>query len=144
MNPDSAINRLREVIRLKHLSLSTESIYVGWVVRYMDAILKLPPGITSEQKVEAFLTSLAKTDCSASTQNQAFNAILFLYRAREHQHHDGLPHGHAMQRGVPAGVYRIFVLACSRSGSNSRLKYSAACSGVIRSNRAKSRASFAR
>lgn len=80
MNAVSTITRLREVIRLKHLSLSTETTYVGWVVRYMDAVVKMPQGLASEQKVEAFLTSLAKSDCSASTQNQAFNAILFLYR----------------------------------------------------------------
>lgn len=104
MNAESAISRLREVIRLKHLSLSTESTYVGWVVRYMDAVVKMPSGLTSE--------------------------------------HDGLPHGHTMQRGIPAGVYRIFIRACSRSGSNSRLKYSAACSGVMRSNRLKSRVSL--
>ena len=45
----------------------------------MKALEKMPSGITSEQKVERFLTELAKSECSASTQNQAFAAILFFY-----------------------------------------------------------------
>lgn len=67
---------------LKHLSLQTEKTYVYWVKRY-GAFLqaaKLPPDQPSETKMEAFLTSLARTGVAAATQNQAFNALLFLYR----------------------------------------------------------------
>lgn len=65
----------------KHLSLQTEKTYVHWVKRY-GAFLqaaKLPPDLPSETKMEAFLTSLARAGAAAATQNQAFNALLFLY-----------------------------------------------------------------
>jgi len=80
MNAESAIQRLRNTIRLKHFSLSTEDCYVGWLIRFMRYVVRLPHGLTSEKKMEAFLTSLARDDVSASTQNQAFNALLFFYR----------------------------------------------------------------
>lgn len=80
MNRDSATQLLRDTLRRKHFSLSTEQIYTGWLVRFMAFITKLPRGLTSERKMEAFLTRLAKDDVSASTQNQAFNALLFFYR----------------------------------------------------------------
>ena len=41
---------------------------------------RLPHGLSSEKKLEAFLTALARDEVSASTQNQAFNALLFFYR----------------------------------------------------------------
>ena len=80
MKRDQAIERLRQVIRRKHFSLSTEESYCGWLRRYMLFIRKLRSGLASEQKVEAFLTALARDDVSASTQNQAFNALIFFYR----------------------------------------------------------------
>lgn len=46
----------------------------------MRYVVKLPHGLSSEKKLEAFLTSLARDEVSASTQNQAFNALLFFYR----------------------------------------------------------------
>jgi site-specific recombinase XerD len=47
----------------------------------MAAVRQMPNSISSEQKMERFLTELAtKHDVAASTQNQAFNAILFFYR----------------------------------------------------------------
>jgi site-specific recombinase XerD len=67
---------------LRHLSSQTKKTYVHRIKRY-GAFLqaaKLPTGHTSETKIEAFLTSLARAGVSASTQNQAFNAMLFLYR----------------------------------------------------------------
>jgi hypothetical protein len=67
---------------LKHLSIQTEKTYVHWVKRY-GAFLhaaKLLPDQPSETKMKAFLTSLARTGVAAATQNQAFNALLFLYR----------------------------------------------------------------
>ena len=67
---------------LRHLSVQTEKTYVHWVKRYAAFLqrAKLPPDQPSEAKMEAFLTSLARGGVSASTQNQAFNALLFLYR----------------------------------------------------------------
>lgn len=80
MNAESAILRLRNVIRLKHFSFSTEDCYVGWLVRFMRYLVKLPHGLSSEKKMESFLMALARDEVSASTQNQAFNALLFFYR----------------------------------------------------------------
>lgn len=80
MNADQAVARLAEVIRRKHLALNTEQSYCGWLRRYCQQVAGLPAGLPSEQKIEQFLTALAKTNISASTQNQAFNAIVFFYK----------------------------------------------------------------
>ena len=81
MNTEQAIHRLRAVIRRQHKALSTESSYVSWLRRYMSALHRYPASLTREQKVERFLTDLARhRDISASSQNQAFNALLFFYR----------------------------------------------------------------
>ena len=81
MNANQAIDRMRQVIRLQHKALATEDSYVLWLRRYMKALRQIPPQLSSEKKLEKFLTDLALDhDVSASTQNQAFNAILFFYR----------------------------------------------------------------
>lgn len=80
MQRATAILKLRDVIRRKHLSWRTEETYAGWLVRYTGYIAKLAGDFTSEQKMEMFLSTLARQGVSASTQNQAFNAILFFYR----------------------------------------------------------------
>jgi site-specific recombinase XerD len=81
MNTENAIKLLRNTIRRKHLAYSTEDTYCHWLVQYLRFIKTVPAGLASEQKIERWLTSLALKDVSASTQNQAFNAILFFYRA---------------------------------------------------------------
>ncbi len=67
---------------LKHLSVQTEKTYVHWIKRYSAFLQanKFPSSQSSETKMEAFLTSLARAGVSAATQNQAFNGLLFLYR----------------------------------------------------------------
>jgi len=80
MTTVQAIEKLADVIRRKHLSLSTEQSYCGWLKRYCGYVKKLPPELSSEQKLERFLTALARKDVAASTQNQAFNAIVFFYK----------------------------------------------------------------
>lgn len=81
MNTTEAIERVRQVIRRQHKALATEETYVHWLRRYMGALRQMPPELPSEKKVERFLTDLAcKLHVSASTQNQAFNAILFFYK----------------------------------------------------------------
>lgn len=75
-----AIEKLRDVIRRKHLSLSTEDNYVSWLTRFSRFVVEQSPVGTPEQKMERFLTQLARQDVSASTQNQAFCALLFFYR----------------------------------------------------------------
>lgn len=81
MNRNSVIEKLVNVIRRKHLALSTEQSYVHWLNRFISYLEKSHPvGISSERKMESFLTMLAKDDVAASTQNQAFNALLFFYQ----------------------------------------------------------------
>ena len=73
---------MREACALRHLSLSTEKTYTHWLLRYA-AFLKDPKlkSLTTELKIETFLTNLALSGVSASTQNQAFNGLLFFYRS---------------------------------------------------------------
>lgn len=85
MKREAAIQRLIEVCRRQHKSLSTERVYALWVGQFID-FLRRPEGaavagLPSEKKLEGWLTMLAlKRNVSASTQNQAFNAVLFFYK----------------------------------------------------------------
>lgn len=74
------IDQLREVLRLGHYSYETEKAYVGWYLRYVRFHGLRHPAEMGAEEVTAFLSYLAKDGVSASTQNQAFNAILFLYK----------------------------------------------------------------
>jgi len=68
MNTTQAICRMREVIRRQHKALSTEDSYVFWLRRYMTALPQMPEGLSSEKKLEQFLTDLARhRDVSANT-----------------------------------------------------------------------------
>jgi integron integrase len=81
MKCEQALERLRVVIRRQHKALATEESYVFWVRRYIHSLRTLSPGLTSEKKFELFLTSLAlRHNVAASTQNQAFNAVLYFYK----------------------------------------------------------------
>ena len=74
--------RLREIIRLRHYANSTEKTYLHWARRFL--LYREQAGINGEPTevdFTAFLTRLAMVDkVSAATQNQAFSAILFLFR----------------------------------------------------------------
>jgi hypothetical protein len=76
MNADQAVARLAEVIGRKHLALKTEETYCAWLRRYCQHVALLPTQMPSEKKLEHFLTALSKTHITASTQNQALNAII--------------------------------------------------------------------
>jgi integron integrase len=81
MNLTIAIERLRDVLRRQHLAIATESTYVYWLRHYVSALNSMPPALSSEQKLELFLTNLARhRDLSANSQNQAFNAVLYFYK----------------------------------------------------------------
>ena len=72
---------VREKIRLKHYSLSTERTYVLWIKQYIFFHNKKHPIEMDKSEIEQFLTYLAvNKKVSPTTQNQAFSAILFLYR----------------------------------------------------------------
>ena len=75
------LDRVRNRIRLKHYSRSTESTYVHWIRRYVLFHGKQHPQLLGEPEVESFLTHLARDEhVSASAQNQALAALLFLYK----------------------------------------------------------------
>jgi len=75
------LDQVRDVIRLKHYSIRTEQSYVDWIKRYILFHKKRHPKDMGRAEVEAFLTYLAvEGNVAASTQNQAFSALLFLYR----------------------------------------------------------------
>jgi integron integrase len=75
------LDRARYLIRLKHYSIRTEKSYLPWIQRYLLFHKNRDPKEMAEQEIEVFLSHLAvDLKVSASTQNQAFNALLFLYR----------------------------------------------------------------
>lgn len=79
--PPKLLDQVRERIRLKHYSIRTETAYVHWVKRFILFHGKRHPADMGAFEVEAFLTHLAVTgNVSASTQNQALSALLFLYK----------------------------------------------------------------
>lgn len=80
MNLEAAIRKTRDVVRLKHLSIETERSYIGWLSRFSRFVKERCREGAPEAKMEGFLTQLARQDLSASTQNQAFCALLFFYR----------------------------------------------------------------
>ena len=66
---------------MRHRSLSTERSYVGWVKRFIFFHEVRHPQEMGKEEVEAFLNHLAMDlGVAASTQNQALNALVFLYR----------------------------------------------------------------
>jgi integron integrase len=80
------IQEMRKAIRIKHYSYSTERTYIDWAKRFFDYTLNLKKkdittsGLDSSD-VRDYLSYLAmKRHVSSSTQNQAFNALLFLFR----------------------------------------------------------------
>ena len=81
MTTYQAVEKMRAVIRLRHLAVATESAYCGWLARFGRFVSDCcQPDWKPAQKMEAFLTQLARQEVSASTQNGSFNAILFFYR----------------------------------------------------------------
>jgi integron integrase len=72
---------VRDKIRFKHYSLSTEKTYIFWIKHYIFFHHKRHPIDLGKKEIEDFLTFLAATKkVSPTTQNQAFSALLFLYR----------------------------------------------------------------
>ncbi len=75
------IDRMRQIMRVKHYSLRTEKSYVHWVRRYIFYHNKRHPQEMGAGEVQSFLSYLAVNQrVSASTQNQALNALVFLYK----------------------------------------------------------------
>jgi integron integrase len=75
------LDQVSEVMRFKHYSLRTETTYREWIRRYILFHDKRHPREMGAAEVSRFLSDLAvRGRVAASTQNQAFNALLFLYR----------------------------------------------------------------
>ena len=80
--PRTLLGRLRATVRARHYSPRTEQAYVAWVKRYVVFHGRRHPAVLGEPEVQAFLSHLAERGrVSASTQNQAAAALLFLYEA---------------------------------------------------------------
>lgn len=79
--PPKLLTRMREHLRTRHYSLRTETAYVDWARRFILFHGKRHPKDMGAAEVEAFLTYLAvERQVSASTQNQAKAALLYLYK----------------------------------------------------------------
>ena len=75
------LDQVRDAIRTKHYSMKTEEAYVHWIKRFILFHNKRHPKEMGEKEINQFLTHLAaKEKVSASTQNQALCAIVFLYK----------------------------------------------------------------
>jgi integron integrase len=76
------LDQIRHAITARHYSHRTEKSYVGWVRRFVLFHGKRHPAEMGEAEITAFLSDLAtRRRVSASTQNQALSALLFLYRS---------------------------------------------------------------
>lgn len=75
------LDQVRSKLRLKHRAQKTIVAYTKWIKEFILFHGKRHPSDMNTPEVEAFLSHLAEVrNVSASTQNQAFNALLFLYR----------------------------------------------------------------
>ncbi|HHM04637.1 MAG TPA: integron integrase [Gammaproteobacteria bacterium] len=79
--PSPFLSQVRAAIRVRHYSIRTEEAYVTWIKRFIFFHDKRHPRELGDGEVEAFLTFLAvDRNVSPSTQNQALNALNFLYK----------------------------------------------------------------
>jgi hypothetical protein len=77
------LDEVRKVLRLRHYSVHTERSYVAWIVQFIrcHGMRSRADLIPAESKIETFLTNLAmQRNVAAATQNQAMNALVFLYK----------------------------------------------------------------
>lgn len=81
MTRSKFLYQVREVIRSSQFSYSTEKTYIAWIYRFIIFHNKRHPAELGGKEVADFLTYLAvERKVSASTQNQALNALVFLYK----------------------------------------------------------------
>lgn len=81
MEKPRLLDQVRSAIRIRHYSYRTEQTYVHWITRFIYFHNKRHPQDMGAAEVGAFLSHLAEErHVSASTQNQALNAIVFLYK----------------------------------------------------------------
>src|SRR5690606_36880827 len=76
------LEQVRKAIRVRHYSCRTEHTYLDWIVRFIRFHRCRHPSEMGEKVVAAFLSHLAvERRVAAATQNQALNALVFLYKA---------------------------------------------------------------
>ena len=81
LRPRSLVDETRRVMRLRHYSIRTEDAYVQWIRRFIRFSGGRHPREMGSEEIIAFLSNLAvERKVAAATQNQALNAITFLYR----------------------------------------------------------------
>jgi len=79
--PPRLLDLVRQTVRARHYSRRTEKAYVGWIRRFIFFHRKRHPKEMGSPEIAQFLSQLAtRAGVSASTQNQAFSALVFLYR----------------------------------------------------------------
>lgn len=87
-DPEALVDQVRQLLELRHYSRRTLRSYTGWARRYLAYVKGTGSGMPGSRNARAFLSYLVTEGrVAASTQNQAFNAILFLHR---HVLHDDL------------------------------------------------------
>jgi integron integrase len=75
------MDQVKEVLRYYHYAYRTEQAYSQWILRYIHFFNKTHPENLNSQDIERFLSHLTlNRNVSASTQRQALNALVFLYR----------------------------------------------------------------
>ncbi|EKD27221.1 MAG: hypothetical protein ACD_79C00801G0002 [uncultured bacterium] len=76
------MDQVKQVLRYHHYAFKTEQTYCVWIIKYLKFYgLKTHPKLMGKFEIEKFLTSLAvDKNVAASTQRQALNALIFLYR----------------------------------------------------------------
>jgi len=80
------LDRVREAMRLKHMSYRTEETYLYWIKQFILFHDKRNPDSMNAPEIRAYLSHLAtEHDVSASTQNLALNSIMFLYNQVMHK-----------------------------------------------------------
>jgi len=81
LRPRSLVDETRRVMRLRHYSIRTEEAYVQWIRRFVRFCGGRHPRELGAEEIVAFLSHLAvEGKVAAATQNQALNALSFLYR----------------------------------------------------------------
>jgi len=102
------LKELKRLIRLKHYAYSTERTYIQWCERFLDYVIQIEKkglSAVSSKEFKNFLSHLALNQkVSASTQNQAFSAVLFLFRNVLHIIPEGIDDSVRAKRGFKVPV----------------------------------------
>jgi integron integrase len=115
---DAVLEALAAEIKVRHYSRKTLQTYALWSRQFQRFLKNKPPDELTTADVKEYLTYLAvKCKVAASTQNQAFNSLLFLYR-------HGLKREFGELRGVPRAKKSLYIpMVLSREEIDAILKH---------------------